>query len=523
MRKILLILIFSLTLLLAISSVSAGEDISDNLTDTGDDIEALQTVEDIQSGDDTEPLQASEISDEVSVSNSTSDVSKASSKVSASKAVGYTTFPTKFTVKLTVDGKKIAGKKVNIFVNNKNYTRLTDKNGDATLNIYLAKGNYKVIYSYAGDKNTSASSGVGSINIKDAIKTKLKVGDNYISYRQGLKTIFYVKLTDVKGNPIKSKKVIFKVLGKTYTAKTDSKGNARIYLNLKYGNHMVYYCFVKDSPYLSSKGSAKLFFKHPMAKGNGYWMWPSHMSSTNLKTLASRGTKHIFLESYAISAYGTSYVASWIKKAHSYGIKVHIWMCVCSDGENWVSPVRDDGSFKYYFINQKIDSAVRYAKIAGVDGIHLDYMRYGGTAHKHINAIASINYIVKKISYSVHKVNKNCIVSVALMPEPSMMHYYYGQDVPSLSKYVDALIPMAYKGNYGKNTNWIKGVTNTFVKQSMGAQIWTGLQAYHSDDNTNPLSYSELLKDAKAAKSGGAKGIVLFRIGISKYLNFKLV
>ena len=174
-------------------------------------------------------------------------------------------------------------------------------------------------------------------------------------------------------------------------------------------------------------------------------------------------------------------------------------------------------------MNKKIAEAKRYAKIKGVDGIHFDYMRYGGTAHKHKNAVESINYFVKKTAIQIHKIRPNCIVSGALMPEPSMMEYYYGQDVPTLSKYVDALLPMVYKGNYHQTRSWIKSVTQTFVKQSNGAQIWTGLQSYYSDSNTNKLPHSTLLKDAKAAKNGGALGIVLFRIGISCNFNFKKV
>ena len=42
-------------------------------------------------------------------------------------------------------------------------------------------------------------------------------------------------------------------------------------------------------------------------------------------------------------------------------------------------------------------------------------------------------------------------------------------------------------------------------------------------DNPKKLSHSTLLKDAKAAMEGGAKGVVLFRIGVSRYLNFKKV
>ena len=104
-----------------------------------------------------------------------------------------------------------------------------------------------------------------------------------------------------------------------------------------------------------------------------------------------------------------------------------------------------------------------------------------------------------------------------------MMHYYYGQDVPTMSKYLDVLLPMVYKGNYHQTRSWIKSVTKTFTDQSNGAQVWTGLQSYHSDNNAKKLTQSSLLKDSKAAKKGGAYGVILFRIGISCNFNFKKV
>ena len=107
------------------------------------------------------------------------------------------------------------------------------------------------------------------------------------------------------------------------------------------------------------------------------------------------------------------------------------------------------------------------------------------------------------------------------MPEPTSMKHYYAQDVPTMSKYLDAIIPMIYKGNYHASSKWIKKTTKKFVKQSKGAKIWAGLQTYKSDSNIKKLSYKALFKDAKAAKNGGAKGVVLFRWGLTKLLNFK--
>ena len=325
------------------------------------------------------------------------------------------------------------------------------------------------------------------------------------------------------GNPIKNQWVTFRVAGKTLSALTNKNGIAKVYLNLKKGTHKVKYSFKRTAPYLSSSGSFKIKVRAKMAKGNGYWLWSAHMKKVNLKKLAKRGTKHIFLHVQSIALHGKSAVVSFIKKAHRYKMKVHLWMQICYSGGKWVRPINKDNTIKYSFLNKKIKQAKKYAKIKGVDGIHFDYMRFGGTAHLYKNPNRAMNYFAKKASIQIHKVKSNCIVSGALMPEPSMMTYYYGQDVSTMSKYMDAFLPMVYKGNYHQTTKWIKSVTKKFVSQSNGAQIWTGLQSYHSDNNAKKLTQKALLKDARAAKEGGAKGVVLFRIGISCNFNFNKV
>lgn len=516
-----MILLF--VVLLALVSLSAVCAADDNLTDVisediSTDVDALEDV----STDESEALMQDEVGDSQQ-DTSTGEVVKTKSKIVSSKVKGYESFKTTISVKLTSNKKPLASKKVYIFLDGVNYTKKTNKNGIATLSLKLKTGSYNAEFTYLGDDLTKNAQGTSKVIIKNPIKTKLKLGDKHIIYRQGSKCLFYVKLLTKDGKAIKDQIVKFKVAKKTYSARTDKYGIAKIYLNLKKGKYKVKYSFKRTSPYLSSKGSHVIKVKAKMGKGNGYWLWAAHMKSINLKSLANKGTKQIFLHYLAISSYGKSAVVSFIQKAHRYGMKVHLWMQVCCVGENWVSPVNDDGSFKYGFINKKVREAKRYAKIKGVDGVHLDYMRFGGTAHIHKNSVKVINYIVKKTSVKVHKVNPNCILSVALMPEPSLMKYYYGQDVPTLSRYTDALLPMVYKGNYHQTRSWITSVTKTYVKESSGAQIWTGLQSYHSDNNVRKLSQKSLVKDSKSAMKGGAKGVILFRIGISCNFNFKKV
>lgn len=508
MKKIFIFLILALAII-SISAVSAG----DNITDGGDVVLMEEnSVDVIQEGN--ESSCGEDDSDE--------EVSPEESTIKAGATTGYEKFSTKFTVTLTSNDTALASKPVFIKINGVTYNRVTDQQGQASVSVKLPKGTYVASFGYGGDNMTAPSNGTAKITVKSPIKTKFQIVDKYVNYRQGLKSVFQVRLLTTGGSAVKNQAVTIKAGGKTYSTKTNSRGYATVFLSLKKGTRKVTYSFKSSNPYLSSSGSTKLKVKGSIGKGNGYWLWPEHMKKVSFKTLKKTGTKHIFLQASAFNYYGKSGVTSWIAKAKKYGIKVHIWMQIFYNGK-WIKPVNKDGSLKYSYMNKKVTQAKKYAKIKGVAGIHFDYVRFGGTAYNYETSTKAINYFIKKACVEVRKVSPNCILSASVMPEPGMVDYYYGQNVEYMSKYLDVITPMAYKGNYGKNTEWITYVTAAFKLESNGAQIWTGLQTYKSDTNPAKLTSSTLLKDAKAAMSGGAKGVVLFRIGLTKYLNFNKV
>ena len=232
--KILMLLIIALALI-SVSAVSA----SDNATDIiGEDVEQAD-VPDVLEASDSEPVIANDSSEE--------PVVKETSKITSSKVTGYEQFKTKVTFKLTASSKPLASKKISINVNGATYNRITDKDGKVTLNLNLKKGTYTTQFSYAGDNSTTNATGKSSIVIKSPTKTKLKLGDKDINYRQGSKCLFYVKLLTKDGKPVKNQIVVFKVAGKTYKAKTNKNGVAKIFLNLKKGKHKVKYSFKKNA------------------------------------------------------------------------------------------------------------------------------------------------------------------------------------------------------------------------------------------------------------------------------------
>lgn len=499
-NKILFCFIIIFTLFLSISVISASENITcDNLTSVDENVISH---------------------DEVDVGYIGDGENKSATNFVANDKVSHIDYNDKFTVTLTSNGTPLANKNVIITLNEVTYDKTTNSNGQASVNFKLKPGVYAVSYSFAGDEMYLSSYGTSTINVDSDLVTSLKVYDKDITYREGLKSMFQLKLVDINGKIIANQKVTVVVGGKTYTAKTNSKGIATVYLKLKKGNYIVQYSFAGNSKYVATSGSYKLTVKEKLSAGNGYWVNKWDMKKVNLKKLSKSGTKHIFLLHTAIAKYGKNAVVKWIKKAHKYGIKVHIWISVFYKGK-FIPACSKKGAYNYKHMNKIIKQVKYYASIKEVDGIHFDYLRFSGNAYKYKNAAAAVNYFAKKACAEVREVNPNIIISAAVMPEPNGMKYYYGQDVPTLSKYLDVIVPMIYKGNYHASSKWIKKTTKAFVKKSKGSLIWSGLQTYKSDSNLKKLSYNSLFKDAKAAKNGGAKGVVLFRWGITKYINFK--
>ena len=499
-NRIIFSFIILLTLFLSISVISASENMTcDNLTSI--DMESEEVVSSDGVGDSV-------------------DMNKSSTEISASDKVSYIDYEDTFTVKLTSNGSSLANKSVTITLNNEKYNRTTDMEGLASITFKLKTGTYNITYSFGGDDNYTSSNGTSTLTVKADLKTSLKLTDKNSNYCEGIKAVFQLKLVDVYGNALASKTVKIKVAGKTYSAKTNKKGVATFYVSLKKGTNTLTYSFAASGKYVKSSGSKKIVVKSKLSAGNGYWVNKWSMKKVNLKKLAKKGTKHIFLLHTAFSKYGKKTVIKWIKKAHKYGMKVHVWMSVFYKNGKFIHPCSKKGKYNYKQMNKIIKQAKYYAGFKEVDGIHFDYTRFGGNAYKYKNAVKAVNYFIEKASGSVRDVHPGIIVSSAVMPEPNGMKRYYAQDMSTMSKHLDVVIPMVYKGNYHASSKWIKKTTKKFVKISKGAKIWTGLQSYKSDSNIKKLSYKALYKDAKNAKSGGASGVVIFRWGLSALLNF---
>lgn len=426
---------------------------------------------------------------------------------------------TQFKVALSASNIALDKKTVTLKVNGKTFTKTTDKNGIVSLPIDLAIGKYTIYYSFKGESKINSVSGSTGITVKERSPTYItwKSGTNFY---QGLQS-YKVLLLDSNKKAVSNQVIKLIINSKTYTATTASNGHATFSVNVAPGNYSVIYNYGGNNDNAPSSNTTKISVEKKNSTGYGYWLFGSDMKKVNLDTLASKGTTDIFLNYYAFNpkCHGESNVLNWIKSANNKGIKVHIWMQTFYENGKWINPVKNGAPYTSYF-NKKINEAVKYASMKGVAGVHFDYLRYPGNAYKTTGGTAAINTFIKQAVTAIHKANPNCLVSATLMPETSSSAKYYGQDYSVISNYMDIVIPMVYKGNYGKTTSWITTTSKWYVDNSKGAKVWIGIQSYHSDNNPTKLSSSALASDSQAALDSTANGVIVFRWGLSNLVNF---
>ena len=261
---------------------------------------------------------------------------------------------------------------------------------------------------------------------------------------------------------------------------------------------------------------------------NAIWLWGTHMMEAPVAEWAEKGYGHILLNEAAFTQWGEDTVYSFIADCEKLGMTVHVWFQAFYEKGKWICPVDDEThQIKQDYYDKVVARAVDYAK-KGVAGIHLDYIRYGGTAYKHdypeSRATFHITEFCRQLNKAVKPINPNIILSAALMPEINS-EYYYGQNPMQMGKYLDILMPMVYRYGYAgedKPLSWVEEVCNWFTANSGGAQVWAGIQTYTLDltrTNEHPIEMcaDSILADCKDIVNTNAHGIVLFRHGLGQF------
>ncbi len=144
-------------------------------------------------------------------------------------------------------GNALANKMVNIIINGKKYSKKTNAKGAVALNVNLKPGTY----SASADNPATGYHAVTSIKIRSTIASsdlKKVAGDS---------KKFTAKFYKSNGKVLSKQYIKFKINGKTYNVRTNSKGQASLSLNnLKKGTYEII-SYNRDG--LSQKNTVKIY------------------------------------------------------------------------------------------------------------------------------------------------------------------------------------------------------------------------------------------------------------------------
>ena len=164
-------------------------------------------------------------------------------------------------VTLKANGTALANKTVNVIINGVVYNGTTGEDGVAKIAVkFVSAGTYYATVTFAGDDTYKSSIGTSKVVVS---KKATKITAPKKSFKAKVK-IKKVKITLKSGSTVlKSKKITLKVNGKTYTAKTNSKGVATIKVTklTKKGTFTYTVKFAGDKAYKAITKKGKMTIK----------------------------------------------------------------------------------------------------------------------------------------------------------------------------------------------------------------------------------------------------------------------
>ncbi len=285
--------------------------------------------------------------------------------------------------------------------------------------------------------------------------------------------------------------------------------------------------FVKNNTYSNSTYITILSQVVNMFKDSGIRVnaWISCFMNANGTWVNPAGTTYTYTVKVTKKVpVKTKRYKSWYKKWYKYhGKWRYKWKYVWKTKTTYktVTTTETKTGINTIYNDQVVKSIEDMVKNSGVNGVNLDYVCYPGTAYKYSGSTQVITSFVKRIHDSVKSIDTEVSISANLMPEGTMNAYYYGQNYTQLGQYLDFMVPMIYKGDYGYNssngtnsnnqngTDWIGSTVAYIVSQANGTPVVAGLQTYRSGNNLTQIPAAELNEDIQAALNNGASGYSL--------------
>ena len=224
----------------------------------------------------TKYFKSSKATDYVTVLNQTN----ASFTVKSTTSFGYGA-GTQFKVKLTADGVPLAKKEVTFKVSSYESVKTTSSKGIASITIKMGVGNYKIQYSVPSDSYINGSSDECDVEVFKRSASRL-TWKSASTFKDSSQT-FMILLVDSNGNPISGETVKLTIDGKTYSAKTSSKGMATFKTSVALGKYDVKISYGGSNFYIKSSASKSVNVKLSYFKA-GVNQKASGISSSYLKS-----------------------------------------------------------------------------------------------------------------------------------------------------------------------------------------------------------------------------------------------
>ena len=288
----------------------------------------------------------------------------------------------------------------------------------------------------------------------------------------------------------------------------------------------------KNSP-AASKGKENRIMKLEDTKPNAIWLWSTHAGEwvendgAILKQMKALGYDHVLLNFSAFETENKMKTTSqFLHLAAEADMMVHVWMQAFYQNGTWISPVIDaENRYDQALFDRIVTEAQTYVQKYGAQGIHLDYIRFGGTAYKHnpsteITGVGAVTECCRQVREGIDAVGENIVLSAAMMAE-NQAAYYYGQNPAKMGKYVDVFMPMIYRYHGGgvKDSDATCRSRSRLFTTVTDKQVWAGITSYeYEGDNVKSLPAERIREDADLfATQTDCCGLVLFRYALGNF------